>query len=89
MALAYVDCTTRRFRRSKNVARGSKPCVLTPSKSNSFLARGAGDLPGIQRAVAFFVTNLNWTLKEMAEAWVVLRTARAADTRPFAYFLPF
>jgi predicted O-methyltransferase YrrM len=47
------------------------------------------DLPGIRRAVAFFVTNLNWTVEEAAEDWVVLRTAREADTRPFTYFVPF
>jgi predicted O-methyltransferase YrrM len=47
------------------------------------------DLPGIRRAVAFFVTNLNWTIEEAAEGWVVLRTAREADTRDFTYFVAF
>ena len=47
------------------------------------------DLPGIQRAVAFFVTNLNWTIEEAALGWVVLRTARDADTRHFTYFVAF
>ncbi len=47
------------------------------------------DLPGIRRAVAFFVTNLNWTVEEAAEGWVVLRTARDADTRHFTYFVAF
>jgi predicted O-methyltransferase YrrM len=47
------------------------------------------DLPGIKRAVAFFVANLNWTIEEAAEHWVVLRTARDADTRHFTYFVPF
>jgi predicted O-methyltransferase YrrM len=47
------------------------------------------DLPGIQRAVAFFVTNLNWTIEEAALGWVVLRTARDADTRHFTDFVAF
>jgi predicted O-methyltransferase YrrM len=47
------------------------------------------DLPGIRSAVAFFVTNLNWTIEEAAEGWVVLRTAREADTRRFTYFVAF
>lgn len=47
------------------------------------------DLPGIKRAVAFFVTNLNWTIAEQADDWVVLRTADAADERPFTYFVDF
>jgi predicted O-methyltransferase YrrM len=47
------------------------------------------DLPGIKRAVAFFVTNLNWTIEESADDWVVLRTAHDADTRHFTYFVAF
>jgi predicted O-methyltransferase YrrM len=47
------------------------------------------DLPGIRRAVAFFVTNLNWTIEEQADAWVVLRTASEPDTRHFTYFVAF
>lgn len=47
------------------------------------------DLPGIKRAVAFFVTNLNWTIEEAADGWVVLRTARNADARHFTYFVAF
>ncbi len=47
------------------------------------------DLPGIKRAVAFFVTNLNWTIEETADDWVVLRTARDADNRHFTYFAEF
>jgi hypothetical protein len=47
------------------------------------------DLPGIKRAVAFFVANLNWTIEEAAEGWVVLRTARDIDTRHFTYFVAF
>ncbi|MEZ4729649.1 MAG: class I SAM-dependent methyltransferase [Caldilineaceae bacterium] len=47
------------------------------------------DLPGIERAVAFFVTNLNWTVEEAASDWVVLRTAQTADDRHFTYFVEF
>ncbi len=47
------------------------------------------DLPGIKRAVAFFVTNLNWTIEETADDWVVLRTAQDADNRHFTYFAEF
>jgi predicted O-methyltransferase YrrM len=47
------------------------------------------DLPGIKRAVAFFVANLNWTVEEEADGWVVLRTAREADTRHFTDFIAF
>jgi predicted O-methyltransferase YrrM len=47
------------------------------------------DLPGIRRAVAFFVANLKWTIEEAADAWVVLRTARDADTRHFTDFVDF
>jgi predicted O-methyltransferase YrrM len=47
------------------------------------------DLPGIKRAAAFFVTNLNWTVEESGDDWVVLRTARDADDRHFTYFVEF
>jgi predicted O-methyltransferase YrrM len=46
-------------------------------------------LPGVKHAVAFFVTNLNWTIEEVAEDWVVLRTAPDADTRHFTHFVAF
>lgn len=46
-------------------------------------------LPGIKRAVAFFVTNLNWTIEETSDDWVVLRTATDADNRHFTYFVEF
>ena len=46
-------------------------------------------LPGIRRAVAFFVTNLNWIIEESSEDWVVLRTASEADNRHFTYFVEF
>jgi hypothetical protein len=47
------------------------------------------DLPGIRRAVAFFVTNLHWTIEEATDAWVALRTAHEADTRHFTDFVAF
>lgn len=47
------------------------------------------DLPGIQRAVAFFVANLNWTIESSASEWVVLRTSTTPDERPFTYFVDF
>jgi predicted O-methyltransferase YrrM len=52
------------------------------------------NLPGIKRAVAFFLTNLDWTSEETAppdygHQWVVLRTARHADKRDFRYFVEF
>jgi predicted O-methyltransferase YrrM len=51
-------------------------------------------LPGIKRAVAFFTTNLGWTIAETSPAdddhqWVVLRTANQEDTRDFRYFAEF
>jgi len=46
-------------------------------------------LPAIKRAVAFFVTNLNWTIEETSHHLAVLRTATEADTRPFTYFVEF
>lgn len=52
------------------------------------------NLPGIRRAVAFFVTNLGWTIEETAPPddrhdWVVLRTSRHADRRDFRTFVEF
>ena len=51
-------------------------------------------LPGIARAVSFFVKNLGWVVEETSQEedlhhWVVLRTAVAADTRPFFNFVNF
>lgn len=51
-------------------------------------------LPGIARAVAFFLTNLGWTLEDQGRAddlhsWAVLRTPTDADTRTFEYFVDF
>jgi predicted O-methyltransferase YrrM len=52
------------------------------------------DLPGIQRAVSFFRTNLGWAIEETAPPddahhWAVLRTPRQADNRDFRYFVEF
>lgn len=51
-------------------------------------------LPGIRRAVSFFVTNLGWTIAEASpedenHQWVVLRTSTQADQRDFRYFVEF
>jgi len=51
-------------------------------------------LPGIARAVAFFLSNLGWILEEAGDAdvdhhWAVLRTSIAEDTRPYYYFVDF
>src|SRR5262249_27308208 len=58
-------------------------------KRGGLIALDAYRLPGIRRAVAFFVANLNWTVEEAEEGWVVLRTARDADTRHFTHFVEF
>lgn len=52
------------------------------------------DLPGIRRAVSFYLTNLGWWVEETSPAgdghhWVVLRTAAAEDNRPFRHFVEF
>jgi len=52
------------------------------------------DLPGVRRAVSFYLNNLNWRVEEMSGAddnhhWIVLRTAEAEDTRHFRYFVDF
>jgi predicted O-methyltransferase YrrM len=51
-------------------------------------------LPAIQRAVAFCLTNLGWTREEVASAddrhrWVALRTSPLPDTRPYDYYVEF
>ena len=51
-------------------------------------------LPAVQRAVSFCVTNLGWTLEEVSAAddlhqWAVLRTSEVPDTRPFDYYVDF
>lgn len=52
------------------------------------------DLPGIQRAVAFYVTNLGWSVEEVSapdklHQWAVVRTTERPDERPYDYFEPF
>ena len=48
------------------------------------------NLPGVRRAVSFFVTNLGWTVEDAIDDYaVVLRTASQADNRDFRYFTDF
>jgi predicted O-methyltransferase YrrM len=52
------------------------------------------NLPGIRRAVSFYLTNLDWRVEEVslpgdAHEWVVLRTSETEDTRHFRYFVDF
>ena len=52
------------------------------------------DLPGIRRAISFFLANLNWRVEETSPEndghhWVVLRTAETVDNRHFRYFVDF
>lgn len=52
------------------------------------------DLPGVQRAVAFFLKNPGWRIEETSAPqhrhhWVALRTSQAQDTRDFRHFVEF
>ncbi len=52
------------------------------------------DLPGVRRAVSFYLNNLAWRVEESSRPddghnWVTLRTASAEDTRHFRYFVDF
>ncbi len=52
------------------------------------------NLPGIKKAVSFFLTNLGWTIEETSpeadrHRWVVLRTPMTEDSRDFRYFEEF
>jgi len=52
------------------------------------------NLPGIEKAAAFFVNNLSWKIEELspsddAHRWVVLRTTQNPDQRDFRYFVDF
>jgi predicted O-methyltransferase YrrM len=52
------------------------------------------DLPGIHRAAAFYIINLDWQIEETSSPddrhhWVVLSTSESEDTRDFRYFVNF
>lgn len=48
------------------------------------------NLPGIRRAVSFFVSNLGWTVEEtIGDYAVVLRTAVEPDKREYWHFVEF
>jgi predicted O-methyltransferase YrrM len=52
------------------------------------------DLPGVRRAVSFYLSNLDWRIEETSRAddahhWVALRTSSTEDTRHFRYFVDF
>lgn len=51
-------------------------------------------LPGVARAINFFVTNVGWSLEVVGDAdplhqWAALRTSSDPDDRPFSYFVDF
>lgn len=50
-------------------------------------------LPAIQRAAAFYLTNLGWSLEKVAtdgrHRLAVLRTATGQDSRPYDYYIEF
>jgi len=51
-------------------------------------------LPGVERAASYFVSNLDWTLEDVSphdehHQWAVLSTPRTPDTRPFDYYIDF
>jgi predicted O-methyltransferase YrrM len=52
------------------------------------------DLPGIRRAVSFYLANLDWRIEETSHEgddhdWIALRTPTMDDTRDFRYFVDF
>jgi predicted O-methyltransferase YrrM len=52
------------------------------------------DLPGVRRAVSFYLNNLAWRVEETSRSddthcWVALRTASTEDTRHFRHFVEF
>lgn len=65
------------------------------------LVRGAGivvlddyQLPAVERAASFCLTNLGWTLEEASvvddlHQWAVLRTPNLPDTRSFDFYVDF
>ena len=51
-------------------------------------------LPGVRKAVSFYMTNLNWSLVELSDPhgeheWALLRTSATADDRHFTHFADF
>jgi predicted O-methyltransferase YrrM len=51
-------------------------------------------LPGVRKAVRFYLNNLQWSLLETSAAhpehqWAVIRTSTQPDERPFTYFVEF
>jgi predicted O-methyltransferase YrrM len=51
-------------------------------------------LPAIEKAVSFFVSNLDWTVEEISppdelHQWAVLRTSVSEVSRPFHHFVDF
>lgn len=51
-------------------------------------------LPAVERAASFFLTNLGWDIEEVSgpdrhHQWAVLRTSTFPDTRPFGFFVDF
>jgi predicted O-methyltransferase YrrM len=51
-------------------------------------------LPGVRRAVSFFVSNLRWTVESVSTEdprhhWAAIRTAMTPDERPYDYFAEF
>lgn len=48
------------------------------------------NLPGVRRAVSFFVSNLGWTVEDTIDDYaIVLRTGQQEDERDFRYFVEF
>ena len=51
-------------------------------------------LPAVERAASFCVTNLGWTIEEISalddlHRWAVLRSSELPDTRSFDYYIDF
>jgi predicted O-methyltransferase YrrM len=51
-------------------------------------------LPAVQRAASFCITNLGWSLEEVSapdehHRWAVLRTSTVPDERPWDHFVDF
>ena len=51
------------------------------------------NLPGIKKAAAFFIKNLNWKIEEIGSykkhKWLIVRTAKKKDQRKYMYFVDF